>query len=377
MNRYYRPDHSAERPIEIELIRSMIRGTITPKQQKQLDKLLPTNTVGPKDDFIIKRAGEWLLDKTPKTTAKQLFGDFWFEGELGILFADTNVGKSILAVQIGDSISRGERIGNFPMDVGQASVLYFDFELSSRQFIHRYNDHYYGDYRFNNNFLRAVLNPDATGAAKFGNYEDYINNALENTIINTKPAVLIIDNITCLRYGTHAATGALTLMRNLQQLKARYGLSILVLAHTPKRNAVRPINRNDLQGSKMLINFCDSAFAIGESQVASGARYLKQIKQRNTGEVHGASQVCLCRVVKPNNFLHFEFTGYANESDHLLKPTEQYRIRIENRVAELHAQGHSVRQIAAGVNISVTSVQRIVKRLWPVKAPLLDNANKA
>jgi hypothetical protein len=35
---------------------------------------------------------------------EMLFDEFWFEGEVCILFADTNVGKSILAVQIGDSI---------------------------------------------------------------------------------------------------------------------------------------------------------------------------------------------------------------------------------------------------------------------------------
>ena len=32
----------------------------------------------------------------------------------------------------------------------------------------------------------------------------------------------------------------------------------------------------------MLINFCDSSFAIGESHHDPGVRYLKQIKARNT-----------------------------------------------------------------------------------------------
>jgi archaellum biogenesis ATPase FlaH len=363
MNNYDGPGYGAHRPIEIELIRSMMHGAITPKEKKLLDKLVPDHTVGPKDDFIIKRAGDWLLDKTPNTIARRLFGDFWFEGELCILFADTNAGKSILAVQIGDSISRGERVGNFALETDQRSVLYFDFELSSSQFINRYDHGHYGNYRFNNNFYRAVLNPGSTKAAKFGNYEDYINNALENTIINTRPSVLIIDNITCLRHGTQAATGALTLMRNLQQLKNRYGLSILVLAHTPKRDTSKPITRNDLQGSKMLINFCDSAFAIGESQTQTGTRYLKQIKQRNTAEAHGASQVCLCQLTKPANFLHFVFTGQANEGDHLQRHTAQERLRLENHVMDLYEQGKAMRQIAAEVNLSGTSIHRIVTRM--------------
>jgi hypothetical protein len=87
MNNYDGPGYGAHRPIEIELIRSMMHGAITPKEKKLLDKLVPDHTVGPKDDFIIKRAGDWLLDKTSNTTARRLFGDFWFEGELCILLA--------------------------------------------------------------------------------------------------------------------------------------------------------------------------------------------------------------------------------------------------------------------------------------------------
>ena len=52
------------------------------------------------------------------------------------------------------------------------------------------------------------------------------------------------------------AKDALPLMKHLKVLKNKYNLSILALAHTPKRDLTKPITRNDLQGSKMLINFC-------------------------------------------------------------------------------------------------------------------------
>ena len=57
--------------------------------------------------FTILPAQEWLKRANSRPIPKMLFGEFWFESELCILFADTNLGKSILAVQIGDSISRG------------------------------------------------------------------------------------------------------------------------------------------------------------------------------------------------------------------------------------------------------------------------------
>lgn len=346
------------RPPEIELIREMVRKGPVKK---------PTAYKTPDQDqdssFIIKPAGEWLQTASKTPTAKMLFDRFWFEGELCILFADTNAGKSILAVQIGDSISRGEHINRFEIGAAPASVLYFDFELTDQQFRARYYQDGYGEYKFHPQFLRAVSNPLSNRVRKFASFEEYISNELENAIITTKAKVLIIDNITCLRFGTHAVTGALNLIHGLQSLKTRYGLSILVLAHTPKRNPSKPITQNDLQGSKMLINFCDSAFAMGKSQTVPGLRYIKQIKQRSVSETYGDEKVCLCNIAKHYNFLQFEFTGYDHETAHLASYTEQHRKGNETRIAELNKQGLSIRQIAAKVNVSTATVFRSLKKL--------------
>ncbi|HWZ36197.1 MAG TPA: AAA family ATPase, partial [Mucilaginibacter sp.] len=308
---YNKPAHYAERPMEIELIRSMAHRPLTDRENNKLNEFLrsPADSEGA---FIIKPAGDWLQTANDMPLAdRMLFGDFWYQGELGIMFADTNVGKSILAVQIGDSLSRGEPIPGFTAARKPEKVLYFDFELSAAQFRQRYTSDTYGSHNFSADFIRLVFNPDADGARKFATYADYLNNAIENVLVSTRARILIIDNITCLRSGTEAAASAVSLMSKLQAIKHQYGLSILVLAHTPKRNPAKPISRNDLQGSKMLINFADSAFAIGESQTAAGIRYLKQIKQRSGNQIYGPENVCLCRVVKPYNFLHFEFEDYG------------------------------------------------------------------
>ena len=358
MNNDYPPIYRNLRPPEIEMIRDMVRNNPIKK---------PTAYETPDQDddsaFIIKPAGSWLQATDQTQQAGMLFDRFWFEGELCILFADTNAGKSILAVQVGDSISRGEPIAGFEIGAAPATVLYFDFELTDKQFRARYYQDGYDEYNFNPRFLRAVFNSSSNRARKFSTFQEYISNELENAIINTKAKVLIIDNITCLRYGTYAITGALNLIHNLQSLKSRYGLSVLVLAHTPKRNPSKPITQNDLQGSKMLINFCDSAFAIGKSETVPGLRYLKQIKQRSVAETFGAEKVCMFNILKPYNFLQFDFTGYDHEAGHLASYTEQHRKSNEARIAELNKQGLSIRQIAAKVNVSTTTVFRALKSL--------------
>jgi len=48
--------------------------------------------------FTVKTANRWIEQAKTRPIPQMLFGEFWFEGELCILFADTNLGKSILVV---------------------------------------------------------------------------------------------------------------------------------------------------------------------------------------------------------------------------------------------------------------------------------------
>src|SRR5476651_846646 len=84
--------------------------------------------------FIVKPANYWIEQAKNRPVQKMLFAEFWFDNEICILFADTNLGKSILAVQIGDSISTGKPVPGFKLDAEAQPVLYFDFELTDKQF---------------------------------------------------------------------------------------------------------------------------------------------------------------------------------------------------------------------------------------------------
>ena len=310
--------------------------------------------------FTVKTASLWIEQAKTRPIPQMLFGEFWFEGELCILFADTNLGKSILAVQIGNSISKGEQIQGFKLETPKQPILYFDFELSDKQFENRYSIKFEKHYNFDNNFIRVEINPDAFAPDNISN-EDYLNQSLERSITETGAKVLIIDNLTYLKNETEKAKDALPLMKHLKALKNKYGLSILALAHTPKRDLSKPITRNDLQGSKMLINFCDSSFSIGESHSDKNLRYLKQIKQRNTEHIYYADNVCVCQIDKPLNFLLFEFINYGKEWEHLKQHTEKDKESMNEKVNELKQQGRSLREIGAELGISHMKVSRILK----------------
>ncbi len=204
--------------------------------------------------FTVMPANKWIDIAKTRPIPQMLFGELWFESELCILFADTNLGKSILAVQIGNSISKGEQIPGFKLETPKQPILYFDFELSDKQFENRYSIQFEQHYNFDSNFIRVEINPDAV-VPENQTFEDYLSYSLERSIKETGAKVLIIDNLTYLKNETEKAKDALPLMKHLKALKRKYNLSLLALAHTPKRDLSKPITRNDLQGSKMLMNF--------------------------------------------------------------------------------------------------------------------------
>jgi hypothetical protein len=140
----------------------------------------------------------------------------------------------------------------------------------------------------------------------------------------------------------------------------------LVLAHTPKRrNPGRPICPDDLQGSKMLINFADSAFAIGSSQTDPKLRYLKQVKQRNTQQCYGEDNVCLCRIKKQGSFLRVAFEGHSPEAPHLRSKTPEIkladRMLLATEAARLSADGQTQRQIAQKLKVSAATVNKLLQ----------------
>lgn len=311
--------------------------------------------------FKVRTANQWIEQAKTRPIPKMLFGELWFENELCILFADTNLGKSILAVQIGNSISRGEHIRGFKMEAEKQLILYFDFELSDKQFENRYSINFEHHYVFDDEFIRVEINPEANIPENIS-FENYLNQSLEKSIVETGAKILIIDNLTYLRNETERAKDALPLMKHLKALKSKYGLSILALAHTPKRDLSKPITRNDLQGSKMLINFVDSSFSIGESHTDKNLRYLKQIKARNTEIIYDTENIATCQIQKPFNFLEFKFLGYGTEREHLKQLSDSDR---ENRISEaleMKRQGVSNVQIAKKLNVSEGAVRKWGKK---------------
>jgi KaiC/GvpD/RAD55 family RecA-like ATPase len=299
--------------------------------------------------FNCRTANECLCSAKSQAAPKRLFDSLVFENELTILVADTGVGKSIFGVQIANHISATDK------------VLYFDLELTDKQFQGRYSVNYENEFEFNDNFYRAVFKRKFEMPNNIS-YEEYFIKCLKNLIIQTGAKVVIIDNMTRLISGdTDQAKNAKPLMDSLNNLKFDFNLTMLLLEHTKKVDSYRPIQLNDLQGSKMKANFADSVFTIGRSSKGRNIRYVKQLKVRSCENEYDGDNVIEYEVAKENSFLHFRHVGYSPESDHLLQADEVDRSNLAYQAKTLNRQGISIRKVALELGISKSSADRLIK----------------
>lgn len=298
--------------------------------------------------FAIRTANETLEEAASRPDPIDLWQGLWYQGEISCLFADSGNGKSIYAVQISTHIAATEK------------VLYFDFELSDKQFQLRYTSDDGHLYKFPPNLYRVEINPDDMDLTV--DFEDAVITNIESTAATTGAKVLVIDNLTWLCNNSEKGDMAGRLMMRLMKLKKKYGWSILVIAHTPKRPLSAPITQNDLAGSKKLYNFFDSVFAIGLSAKDPALRYIKQIKVRYGTFRYDAGNVIVCAIAKDGAFLRFETLGFAPERDHLQEPTKEEDSQLVEEVKKMSLAGKSYRQIREELGVSIAKVSRIMNR---------------
>lgn len=291
----------------------------------------------------IKSANDWIDESMKRPDPRIFFNDLIVEYENTVIFSASNVGKSILAVQIAEDIAKVEK------------VLYVDLELSAKQFQMRYYDVTTDKaHRFSNNFSRAEITPELMLDASL---ETGVLASIERAA-KKGTKFFIIDNITFLCNGVESGIKAGLFMKQLVRLKKKYGLTTIIIAHTPKRKDWKPITQNDLAGSAKLINFFDAGIALARSAYDCKLRYLKQVKVRTGEFLYDSDNVLLLELNKDDGFLRFDMVGCDTEDNHLKKLESKDVISEIKEILMLQNEGMSVRQIAEEKNMSKSTVQR-------------------
>lgn len=287
----------------------------------------------------LKEGNRWVDEALALPDPVLHFHGMIAENEITVIFAAAGVGKSILAVQIAEEIARTR------------TVLYIDLELSDKQFQKRYT---MGDtpHRFPETFIRAVLDEDDPDAVD-----------LEQCVISSIEAaasrgiqVVILDNLSYACRRSESAEETALLMQKLKHITRINGMTLIVVAHTPKRYFSSPLTRDDLAGSHKLMVAFDAAIAIGEVVENKHQRYIKQVKVRSAEMVYDTESVLLCELADDDGWLHFKFLGTASERE-LIKISDPRMMEV----MKLHADGCSLREIAHRTKVSKSTVDRWIK----------------
>ena len=195
-------------------------------------------------------APDWLKYAATLPTPPKLFGSFFRQNELALLFSDMGAGKTMLGYQIAQCIATGNTISNHFKNEAEAQLLlYCDFELQVKQWEVRFKNETTGEtFPLSENIIRTELDLSEFDFSN-DNLQDKILAEILKLSTEKKIKVWIIDNLTYIS-DTGDIKGALKFMQKLNTIKKQYRLSILVMGHTPKRDLKEPITENSLSGSK-------------------------------------------------------------------------------------------------------------------------------
>lgn len=336
------------------------------KENKQIDAA-----------FTIKTANQCIRESKQQPVPKMLFGEFWREGELSMLFGDSGSGKSVLAVQIAESIARGKPVEPQRLTARPQKVLYFDFELTDKQFEMRYAK-FRGDtlkrhYRFSDRFCRIPIDPTEERPNAKGSFEQQFYDLAEYAVCRTSSKVMIIDGLTRLRRCNESTIEGVRFLRTVSSLKSKHGLSVLVLSDNPKMHSSEQISTHSLQSSKVFANFADNAFVIGRNSNDAAGRYLKHIKFKNLEKTQLETDVAAYRITKTaRSFLAFEYQSPETEAN-LRRMREDAEWELIERVKRMSDEGDTIREIAQNLGISKSTAHRMLHQWQPDRKPIISD----
>lgn len=308
---------------------------------------------------------------------KELISHILVEHETTILFGDTGLGKSTLAMQIACEVAEQtcevaeqnckvaeetcEAIAKTNNSFGSACqaskkkrVLYVNFELSQQQWAKRFQNKAVPDNLFIANIDYSLMH-DVTD-------QSHILDEIQRIAVENEIEVVIIDNLTNLCINSKEGGEAGNIMLQLISLRLTHNWTMLILAHVPKRKPCDPLSLNDLAGSKILSNLADNVIGLNKSKKDKSARYIIQLKYRSFPIELDYKNVQELRLTMSDDWLHFEYGDYDEERTHLPRSRDEKAELERDIVKELkEPNGLSYRAIAEKLDTSLGNVQRIAK----------------
>lgn len=304
----------------------------------------------------LRRANDVFSSKEPPP--ELLFDEFWREGELAMLFGEAGAGKSLLAVQLADSLARGTPIDGLKMPRRRRRVLYVDLVLTAGQWAMRYSrprPKGRREYDFSRQFFREC---PAEGTK--------VTDWLSGIIKNHKIDVVVIDDLSFVTRSDDGTRETLEMMRELRRMTRRHRVSVLVLADSYAWAMKGDISERDLRRNRVLCAYADSVFAI-EAVNNTDRRRVFQTRSQAGEAVWTMRDPARFNLTARDD----GFVGFTLEK----MPEDKRRLIVQ--IKEMRMNGrHTYREIADSLRISKSTVGRLLAQ-WRPELELCDDCGKA
>jgi energy-coupling factor transporter ATP-binding protein EcfA2 len=317
-----------------------------------------------------------------------LFDEFWREGELALFFGAAGSGKSVLAVQLADALSRGGGLLGFRGPQGRRRVLYVDLRHTDEQFLMRCMrnaDTFVRDSPATGRSSRS-LNIQRSSRTKAAAFHRFPKNLLRDRplpgrdlcewlrayVVENHVQAVIVDDLSAVK-NTHDGTReTLGLIRRFRSLRDELRISILVLAESSVPPRGRPVSEADLGRSRVLCTAADSVFAAGRGRACGGDHYLVQTRARSSRIYWTWRNSPVAHVTRTETgLLSFEFDERFGEK------MDKEKRRLICEVSRLHeVEFKTFREIARQLGISKTWACELYRKWTPAMESQLEEEGR-
>lgn len=235
------------------------------------------------------------------------------EPGIGVIVGKSNIGKTILAIQLMNHISTGTKVFDI-LTTQKNKVMIIDCEMTDRQIANRYR---YSDgdyYNFSQDLLRAKLKINILE-------KDFLATLINSIRISVKDndvSFILIDNLMSIIYDLNKPALVLEFMLGIKKLQEDTSISILLIAHPRKGiDLTEKMDLEDVYGSSYIGNFLDYAIGLRKSKLNPSEILLKLLKTRMDVNSFNEENIIVLGLGNKMGVPMFEFIRYDAEDVHL------------------------------------------------------------
>lgn len=249
------------------------------------------------------------MEQVDDDYSKPLLGPLMHQGDVVGLVAESNVGKTIFAMQLAEFWTSGKfPIAGLENKAGQQKVAFLSAEMTDTQMKRRYSNETGNVYKFSDNLIYVDKNLEN---------EEKMKAMVKMVVKKVKPTMIIIDSLCQVADSDMTKmTQVKPLIKYFKEIAKENNVTFLIILHTKKRSAVDrkkdKMDKYSLYGSSAITNMFDALWALDQG-LRENVKILTQVKSRDGEFVFNNDNALIMSIVKdnPSNFLRFELDRVA------------------------------------------------------------------